>query len=568
MKLKEIENSIDAIILERGEGYRENGHILSIEEVGPGLYRAEVDGNELYDVEVQLGSRGEVVYTECDCPYDMGAICKHVAAVLLEIRDELSHRETASDPSKSKPSRKVKLSDELSKLSKEELVALLVHFSKEIKEVDHLLTLKFHDSSSDEGLAQYKKMIQSYVKRNSDRHGFVPYRNVSSAVAGAELVMEKAEEELEKGQRLSAVKISFCILHEMGELLRSCDDSDGIVGGMIKQCLDLVHDAACDLESNSEIDRPAMLQLLLKETFHPNLEGWSEWQLSLLESGACLLKNDKERTEWEQQVKKLEEKEKPNSSYGLYFAENVARLRYQMIQKFDGDEQATKFVEDHLDFTAFRKMAIVTAMEHQQNDKALQLAEEGERHDTSKGYPGLVNQWKRYRYEIYQLTHQVEHQKKLAEEFLVSGEYSYYAQLKELFSKDEWSSVYERILSNLENNQRGDWRVNSLYTQLLIEEKETRRLLNYVQTHKSYVVDFYMHLVGEYEEEVFGLFVQHIVEEAARATNRKAYQKVCQIIRQLIKANGSVHAEKLIQQFRLVYPNRPAFMDELQKIKS
>ncbi|KRF30443.1 hypothetical protein [Paenibacillus sp. Soil787] len=86
--------------------------------------------------------------------------------------------------------------------------------------------------------------------------------------------------------------------------------------------------------------------------------------------------------------------------------------------------------------------------------------------------------------------------------------------------------------------------------------------------HKSYVVNFYTHLVGKYAEEVFELFVEHIVEEAARATNRKAYQKVCQIIRQLIKANGSVHAEKLIQQFRLVYPNRHAFMDELQMIKS
>lgn len=116
----------------------------------------------------------------------------------------------------------------------------------------------------------------------------------------------------------------------------------------------------------------------------------------------------------------LENKEKRNSSYSSYFAENVAGLRYQMIQKFDGDEHATKFVQDHLDFTAFRKMAIVSAMEHQQYDKALQLAEEGERHDTSKGYQGLVDQWNRYRYEIYQLTHQVEHQKKLAEEFLVS----------------------------------------------------------------------------------------------------------------------------------------------------
>jgi uncharacterized Zn finger protein len=60
MKLKEIENSLDPIILERGERYRENGQILSFEEVGPRLYRAEVEGNELYDVEVHLGSRGEV----------------------------------------------------------------------------------------------------------------------------------------------------------------------------------------------------------------------------------------------------------------------------------------------------------------------------------------------------------------------------------------------------------------------------------------------------------------------------------------------------------------------------
>ncbi|MNI02560.1 hypothetical protein D3C73_554420 [compost metagenome] len=47
MKSKEIEDSIDPIILERGEGYRENGLILSIEEVGPRLYRAEVEGTAL-----------------------------------------------------------------------------------------------------------------------------------------------------------------------------------------------------------------------------------------------------------------------------------------------------------------------------------------------------------------------------------------------------------------------------------------------------------------------------------------------------------------------------------------
>ncbi|MFD0676996.1 MULTISPECIES: SWIM zinc finger family protein [unclassified Paenibacillus] len=87
MKLEQIENTMDPIILERGEAYRDNGSILSIEEVGPLLYRAKVEGSELYGVEVRMDSRGEVIYTECNCPYDMGPVCKHVAAVLLEIRD-------------------------------------------------------------------------------------------------------------------------------------------------------------------------------------------------------------------------------------------------------------------------------------------------------------------------------------------------------------------------------------------------------------------------------------------------------------------------------------------------
>lgn len=112
---------------------------------------------------------------------------------------------------------KVSLADLLSKLNKEELVTLLVHFSEEIKEVKQLLTLKFQDASSSEALTSYKKMIRSHIKQNADRYGFVAYRSVSKAVVGAEMVMAKAEDVLERGQHMPAAKINFCILHEMGD---------------------------------------------------------------------------------------------------------------------------------------------------------------------------------------------------------------------------------------------------------------------------------------------------------------------------------------------------------------
>jgi hypothetical protein len=72
---------------------------------------------------------------------------------------------------------KVSLVDQLSKLNKEELVALLVHFSEEIKGVEQLLTLKFQDASSSEALTSYKKMIRTHIKQNADRRLKYPNRS-------------------------------------------------------------------------------------------------------------------------------------------------------------------------------------------------------------------------------------------------------------------------------------------------------------------------------------------------------------------------------------------------------
>ncbi|BFH10719.1 SWIM zinc finger family protein [Paenibacillus melissococcoides] len=105
MKLTEIENTIDPNVLERGEAYWENGHIVAFREVKPRVYHAEVEGGVFYNVEIKLSSRGEVVHTFCDCPYDKGPICKHEAAVLLAIR-HASQKKKAESDSKGKSANK------------------------------------------------------------------------------------------------------------------------------------------------------------------------------------------------------------------------------------------------------------------------------------------------------------------------------------------------------------------------------------------------------------------------------------------------------------------------------
>lgn len=87
MNLQDLELLMDEKILARGYDYYAKGRIISVEETDKNVYRAEVEGSELYSVEVELDDEGGILDSCCDCPYDRGEYCKHQAAVFFALRD-------------------------------------------------------------------------------------------------------------------------------------------------------------------------------------------------------------------------------------------------------------------------------------------------------------------------------------------------------------------------------------------------------------------------------------------------------------------------------------------------
>jgi uncharacterized Zn finger protein len=75
------ETCTDAVF-ERGQDYRDEGHIQRIERFGD-VVTAAVRGTSLYDVTVELGEN--TVDAQCTCPYEGAGECKHVVAVLLDV---------------------------------------------------------------------------------------------------------------------------------------------------------------------------------------------------------------------------------------------------------------------------------------------------------------------------------------------------------------------------------------------------------------------------------------------------------------------------------------------------
>jgi hypothetical protein len=245
-----------------------------------------------------------------------------------------------------------------------------------------------------------------------------------------------------------------------------------------------------------------------------------------------------------------------------YDAEAIALLRYELIKKFDGEKAAAEFLWEHRCFSRCRELVMQEAMATKDYDKAEKLALEGEEYD--KNFAGLVKKWKERRFEIYQLDKKLDKMQEVSHELAMSGDFTYYQKLKKLYNPTEWAQIYPGIITMLAG-QSGY--MDNIYTNAIVEEKEWGRLLEYVKKNPYRVLEFHQHLLADYREQVYEIFRGLILRDAARSNKRSDYQRVCSYLRVLVKIGGSNMVTDLIKQLTFEYTRRPAFREELQKVR-
>lgn len=573
MNLNDFENYIDRKILARGYDYFENSCVISIAEKDDNIYEAEVAGTERYQVEVELDDEANIIYTQCDCPYDMGEYCKHQVAVFLALRDRKGNSQKDGGGLKSKissgpgnqssipPKKKARSIEEiLSQRTKEELVGFILDIADEYEEIKQRIELNLGDANDAEEIQKSIKLIRTFVNQNSDRYGFVTYGDTCEAVRGADLVLKKARASFEHKKTLHALKLTLCVMHELMDLLESCDDSDGFVGGAIEENFEFIKEMVEEEEFSPAI-KEDFFNNLMEEASNKQYDGWPDWRLELLEYCSILADSSSLRSSLENRLQYMLDSAEDDSWSANYVNEKVLQIRYNMILQNEGEMTALDFIEQNLQFSSFRKMSIARAMQSKDYDLVIKLALKGEEKD--KDFPGLVNNWREYRYKAYTLSGKLDEQRELAIEFVLTGRFEYYKELKSTYNPRDWAAIYPQIISRVEEQKRF---YSDIYTRILIEEGDKKKLLEYVKKSPSAVESYYKQLVPEFREEVFGLFLKYIEQAAARAGNRKDYQRVCAIIQKLKKAGGKDLVPEIKQKLTVKYANRPAFRDELTRV--
>ena len=551
MMISNFEEFIDGIIVDRGLVYYENGHVTDLIEEENNCFAATVEGSEENAVEVSLDENGEILDCYCDCPYDWGEYCKHEVAVFYALRNLKGSKKKR----KKAKGKKQSLGDIINGLDKEELIKIILELAKD-SEIKNALLMKY--STGDDEVAACKNLITSSLRKI--KGDFISWDEVGDAVVGAEKVLTRMETIIREGRTETAVKIALALLKEMMDLLDCCDDSDGIVGSVIGQGVDLLREAieyGSDKRS-AEISEE-LFQSVTHEAASPRYHGWTDLRFDLLETCIPFCCSQDRRASFDVQLNKILPEE-PDSWSAKYYNSRIEMIRYKIIKRFDTPQQSEAFIQDHLKYSEFRELAVNHAFDNENYQSVIRLCLDGENQDSNSR--GLLLEWKTWRFRAYERLGDIGNQRDLALWLLYQNKYEYYAKLKTLYNEYEWPSVLVAIYQAFEKITNPP----EVYIKILIEEERPDKLLIYCKKNLSRILDLYPNIITDYKNETNEIFNEFIARSSAQAANRRDYQRVCGIIRTCKKACGKAAATAIIQELKMKYSRRPAFLDELSKI--
>lgn len=546
-RLSDFEAMFDPVVLERGRVYHAEGRVMDIEETDTGEYRAAVEGSEVYEVYIALDERHGIREIKCDCPFDWDDHCKHQAAVLFALREQLL--EGGAKATSKTPPLLMRVRDVLAKQPKEALLDALLAFTRENPVLGDRLLRQFGGEAGAKSLVDAMWAAVGRAKGVGRRHAKASAEEAATCI---QHVLDTAREEKKASL---AVALLFQVINASQTMVDLSYENEYECGWLTEVAVGnitaLVEGCAAD---GDDMDREALYTALFDGIRDLPFRNWDdrlvECALPLCGLPACRQQVDEF---FEKRLRELAGRQAD------YMVSHIKKLQFSLIQRFDGEQRAEQFIQSNLQYTDFRELAIEAAMKKREYRAALSLALEGGKKD--KDLPGLLNQWRRHAFDAYKALADIPNARKLARAFLLDGDFKYYAWLKQSYTTAEWADALAPLLVDLETKRFG----GRVYEQVLIAEELWDKLMTHVERTPARIFDLRGHLADRYADRVDAAFHSAIIDIATRAADRSAYYDLCLRIQVYGSVCGQRAADKIIRQLREKYPRKRAFMDELTK---
>ena len=561
--LNRFDECIDDAILKRGLTCFRNGQVHEPEECGPGECEAIVEGTEPYTVRLVI-DHGEVVEHLCSCPYDVGPVCKHVAAVLFSLQKDVLGLKEKKKPAKGEGAKKPakrKTAEEcvdelLATVDPDALRQFVREQASQSVQFRNLLLASLATPDSGETKSYYAQQLSAILRCHKDR-GYIGWSASNRVARGVENILQMARKHFETKNIREGLFVCMAVMEQMVKALLYADDSDGSIGGCINDAYDMMLAIA---RSNPAANiKKLLFDYGMKAIEKKLYDGW-DWHVGMMRMAAALVENAEEAGA----LLALLDRESGDNNTG----KSAQAIKYELLAKTSGEAAADAWLEANLGNPELRRIALQKALGNREFEKARKIARDGILHDKQK-YPGLVNEWYDWLLKVAQAEDDrdlIIHYARLL--FIESNRHQqeYYAILKQQIEPERWVSFVEELVREISSNNA--FFARGRIAEIFISEGWWERLLNLVRQAPNIpvIAQYESHLSKEYSAELVDLYAQAITEFLKEKVGRDHYQEACRYMRRMLKLGGRQKVGELVAFLRQSYPRRTGLMEELNRV--
>ena len=592
--LENLELHVPFKIWQRGFDYYENGAVTMLEETSPGEWTAIVEGTEDYTVEISLAGNGVEAWT-CDCPYDMGNICKHVVAVLLAIQAE---REKVGNSAFSKMGTQTKNNTAVEKEAPQKEYATIIEeeknrpFADFIKQAkneelrafveayamnDETFKLSFIDYLTKKHLKPENKIQKDYCKevkkifaggrrrswsRYSYRNEFDDDVNWEKIDVAMRKIFAEANMLLKVGETEGPVDVACQFFHSLAD---NVDDSilyDDVALCDMGECCETAGRLIMETVKYPSVSDNRKRAIFQRVSGMPNLQMLSsyfdyDFEELEFELGKLVQTSEERLAMFDERIKEQEK-----VGYGI---SPYVQMKMDYLDELGRYEEMITLMENFLHLTEIRREKVMQMQEAGKYDEALKVLDDGIAQAREENHPELEIQWVEMKLNIYEIQ---KDDKKIIDTccalFIAkNGRKEYYEKLKEYIPGNEWRTFLYNLIASLQ--YKGE-EIADIYE----IEQEYDDLQKWIMA-ESYgrirnVLNYGPRMPQEYHSALLKTFILDIKNYAADKynINRRCYDEIAQWLHEAKKlVGGKLVVKSIVEEFRVLYKRRSAMMEEL-----
>ncbi len=555
--LQKLENHIEDEILEKAEAYQEKNLVSPLVELEKNLWTAQVQGDQEYEIEIQLSGKKVIAYS-CDCgQYDTQQVCAHLVASFLELRQHLREKEVAKvktnpvNPSPKRLTTNIILRD----ISPEALKEFVRTYARNNREFTIALKARFASSVSDmDREEKYLQLLATAIKAVKRQNRGINLQGIKKIVTVIDKLQEQAYENIALKNYQEAFAMINGIFEKTPSALRNAESNKDLLINCLVSNLSLLEELL-----EAAIAPPLRISIWeyivqIYENAYLKLYRFDQHLLIFLKS------NFVEPNQTEQLIQTIEARLlDPNLSQEAqtFMLTNQLDLYISSRQK----EKASKLIAKNISNPEILLVAIEMAVERKDAQKVIQLAKLGLTLQVPEEVQSTLEETLYVNSKIlYRKKEVIRWAKK---RYLDTYKKEYWEEIKKQ-AKEEWPG-HQVDLIDLISEKPFSLAQRDALAWIYASEKDFQQLFQFLKETRSIelLIQYDQQLPNAFRPGLLILYDSLLMEYLNQHVGRQTSLKVRRVLDHLRENGSKKFSQSLANKLRKEFAERNSLIEEL-----